>query len=300
VSNPELLLEDPVDEQESVLISRRTKAIPGLVYHWLMRTARTRRAAWTVVGAVFFGCSGRTALDASTNIGSALFVQGVLASQLIAPGQMCVYTADPTQPMLSSGVLDVAFRDEYTPTLLVGNQPLVAGDASEQPDDAAELQGASIQVTDASGSDIDAFDTVVAGFVYGPSSGVPGYSPLAVTLLDSGAVAAVRDRVTRTAEAHVIAHVTVRGVTRGGAPVQSDDFVFPIDVCEGCLVAFAPGDMDPAFPEPNCLASTASGAGPGGAALPMPCVRGQDAPVDCSNCQDVPVCHGATAADAGP
>jgi hypothetical protein len=79
-----------------------------------------------VWGSVFAGGAlaalGASAIFACTHDDSTLFVQDVLAAQPVTQGQVCFFTADPTQDHISSGILDIALRDEYDPTYLVGNQ----------------------------------------------------------------------------------------------------------------------------------------------------------------------------------
>ena len=71
----------------------------------------------------------------------------------------------------------------------------------------------------------------------------------------------------------------VYGYTLGGDYVESDEFEFPVDICQGCLIRFAPQDVDPAFKAPNCAAAQGSTT-----SLPIPCNPGQDDTIDCSQC----------------
>jgi hypothetical protein len=80
------------------------------------------------------------------------------------------------------------------------------------------------------------------------------------------------------------------GQTTGGDYEESDEFEFPVDICFGCLVGFSAADENPLEPEPNCALAAASGTA---TSLPVPCVIGQDAVVDCSACQGFAVCRGA-------
>jgi hypothetical protein len=133
--------------------------------------------------------------------------------------------------------------------------------------------------------------------VYPASGNVPSFSPLAVTIIDAAATATIRGHVSANMTARLVAHVTVLGTTRTGLAVQSDEFVFPVDVCDGCLVTFSPSDVDPMLPEPNCAGNPALGGS--STNLPVPCVLGQDTPVDCVDCLSVPVCRGVVGADGG-
>ena len=93
----------------------------------------------------------------------------------------------------------------------------------------------------------------------------------------------------------VVTYTQFFGNTLGGESVQSDNFEFPVDLCQGCLVLFSASDDNPssAFPQPNCnLASAAAASGTGStSSLPSPCNTGQDYPTDCSQCLGQAVCN---------
>ncbi len=256
---------------------------------------RNALVTWTLLGSVLMACTGNAPAGGTSTAGNQLFVQGVLFPTPVAEGAVCVFTSDPTQVMLSSGVLDLGFRSAYTATLLIGNQALGSTDASDSPSNGVELQGATVRVDNEAGAQIDSFHTLSSGFVYPPTGSVPGYEPMAVQLLDETATAGLQGQVSVEDTKRLVAHVTVQGTTRGGVVVQSDEFVFPVDVCNGCLVTFTAADMNPALPEPNCANSSSLGP----SALPVPCILGQDTPVDCVDCQTLPICRGAAGASDG-
>jgi hypothetical protein len=76
------------------------------------------------------------------------------------------------------------------------------------------------------------------------------------------------------------------GATLDGQSVQSDEFSFPVDVCNGCLITFT---NNPMLPIPNCA------PGPNRPVPSMPCAIGEDLPTDCSACQDQSICRSADA-----
>ncbi len=258
--------------------------------------SRRALATCAILGAVLLACSGRTALDATPAQGRPLFVQDVLFPTPVASGQTCEYTADPNQTALSAGVLDLAFRNEYRPTVLVGNQPQPTTAASDSSSAGVELQGANVRVEDDAGTAVDSFSTVASGFVYPATGDIPGYSVLTLTFLDATATASVSPLSSGQVK-RLVAYVTVLGRTRGGLQVQSDEFVFPIDICNGCLVTFTAADIDPTLTTPNCAGNQALGGA--NTSLPVPCVPGQDTPVDCIDCQTFPICRGAAGGSDG-
>jgi hypothetical protein len=115
------------------------------------------------------------------------------------------------------------------------------------------------------------------------------------SVIDSSTVAAVKQANAmqlgpRHGNVRVVVHVRFFGSTLDGTPVESDEFEFPVDICQGCLIQFSPADIDPRLPAPNCAGNPAAAGSPVQAAVP--CVPGQDLPVDCSQCPSVPDCHG--------
>lgn len=248
--------------------------------------------------AALFSCGGRGsassgAVDDGGLTHNTLFVQNVIFPQPVGAGEPCTYTANPSQVFESSGTLDLAFRDTYSAALLVGNQDPATTMGSGAPAEGTEVNGANVIVRDAAGMTIGSFASLGSTFVYPEVGGVPGYAVLTLTLIDSSTGAKLQSMVTPKQDVHVAVTLTLFGTNRVGGAVQSDPFEFPIDVCDGCLVTSAPQDMSPSLPEPNCANWQTANMN-----AAVPCVMGQDTPVDCSQCQQLPVCRG-TAPDGG-
>jgi hypothetical protein len=96
--------------------------------------------------------------------------------------------------------------------------------------------------------------------------------------------------LTNGGRVRLVTYARFFGNTLGGRYVESDEFEFPVDVCKGCLIAFTPQDINPAYPVPNCLGNGALGTST--AQQSLPCKPGQDLPIDCIQCQAIPDCHG--------
>lgn len=228
---------------------------------------------------------------------SSLFVQDVLAPQFVTPGQTCSFTTDPTQPFLSSGILDVGLRNEYDPTFLVGNQLVTQSNSQQLQTETSiiTIQGAVVRITDSAGNQLNTFTRLATATVYPATGTTPGYSPVTVTTIDEGTAANATAGLTAGGTVRVVTYVQFFGNTLGGESVQSDDFEFPVDLCKGCLVLFSATDDNPssAFPQPNCnLASAAAMTGTGStSSLPSPCYLGQDYQTDCSQCLGLAVCN---------
>jgi hypothetical protein len=244
---------------------------------------------------------GIVAMPGCKHDDSTLFVQDVLLAAPVTAGAECMFTSDPTQPFISSGILDVALRDDYEPTYLIGNQsvPEVNSQQLQTETNIIQVEGAIVRITDSSGKQLNTFTTLAAATVYPSSGSVPGYAPISVTVVDSATSGALNVPV--GAVTPIVTYVTFFGKTTGGNSIQSGEFEFPVNVCNTCLIGFSATADNPlsSLPQPNCLLAGASSSS---TALPSPCVPGQDFTVDCSECQDILACHGNAAgfvADAG-
>jgi hypothetical protein len=80
---------------------------------------------------------------------------------------------------------------------------------------------------------------------------------------------------------------------RGSGSGLTDEFQFPVDVCNGCLIQFTDA---PGSPSPNCLENASAAT----ISDSVPCQIGQDIPIDCRLCPTLPACSGAApGADGG-
>jgi hypothetical protein len=261
---------------------------------------------------------GGVAFAACVHNDSSIFVQDVLAPQVVANGQGCTFTNAPTQNVISSGTLDIDFRYEYSPTYLIGNQLVTEANSQQLMTETSTvtIQGAVVRVTDAQGNQLTTFTRLSAGTIYPAVGGVPGYAPITVTTIDTGTAAGLCGGLNATTQCtgtsqsaqilnaggsiRLITYARFFGNTLGGKYIESDEFEFPVDVCKGCLISFTPEDINPAYPVPNCLGNGSLGTS--SAQQSLPCEVGQDLPIDCLQCQAVYDCHGAwhsSVVDAG-
>jgi hypothetical protein len=67
------------------------------------------------------------------------------------------------------------------------------------------------------------------------------------------------------------------GTTGGQRDVDSNEFVFPVTLCFGCLLTVPPEAVDPALPTPNCLNTE----GFESTSVDVACNPGQDEAIDC-------------------
>jgi hypothetical protein len=247
---------------------------------------------------------GSAAVFACVHNDSSIFIQNVLAPQQVSSGASCVYTNATTQPYLPSGALDLGFKYDYDAVYLVGNQLVSEANSSQLMTETSTvtIQGAIIRLTDSAGNAIGTktFTRLTSGTIYPANGGVPSYTPIGVTsLIDSNSALAVQSaNATLLAGGgfvRVVTYLKFFGNTLGGRYVESDEFEFPVDVCQStpthpCLVAFTPQDINPCFQSPNCLGNP--GAGTSSSQNTLPCDPGQDLRIDCIQCQSNPVCRG--------
>lgn len=160
------------------------------------------------------------------------------------------------------------------------------------------IQGAIVRITDAAGNLLKTYTRLASATIYPSNGTTPGYAPIGpVTIVDSDTIASdteiqtlVVNGLPRAASVRLITYSRFFGKTTGGRDVESDEFEFPVDVCRGCLIAFSPADINPNAAIPNCIGPCTAGSSAASTA-PIPCVPGQDLPIDCAQCQTIADCR---------
>ena len=214
---------------------------------------------------------------------SELFIRAVTDSP---PGQ-CVVKAEADAQIRLVGVHDLAFGGPYYAALLWGNQLVSRGsnDLVRVEPNRVTLESADVSVQLANGSEIIAYSVPTSGFADPTVGGLPGYGLAAVQLVDFKSARAAYKAGHRS----VVSKVRVFGKTLGGSSVQSDEFTFVVQLCNGCLVNYSSANNDPASPSPNCYA--ALNATTQSTGTTVPCQIGRDYAIDCSQClAQFPVC----------
>lgn len=220
---------------------------------------------------------------------STIFVSNVLAPSFVTSGMTCTFTADPTQPVLAQGALDVGLRTEYIAEVLVGNQLVPQADPNQPHTETSfvTVEGAVIRIVDPNGNQLNTYTQPVAATIPPSSGTTPGYASMAITIVDSSTAAKLSETIgTSTTTVPIVSYIRVFGHSLGGESVESNEFGFPINVCTGCLIDFSA----------SCaMASTTSTS--------VPCEIGQDLAVSaCIACPaNLPMCGGGTSTifDAG-
>ena len=221
---------------------------------------------------------------------SSFFVQNVIFPTPQGAGTECIYTANPTQSFLSKGTLDTAFRSEYDAVFLVANQLVTESNPNQAQTETSNIniQGAIVRDTDAAGNQLDSFTSLTSGTVYAAVGGTPGYAATTATVISQKAVQAAGNLSGGVKT--LVGYLKFFGHTLGGDYIESNEFEFPVDVCNGCLVQFSAGDIDPCYSTvPNCMNAVNGTAT--STTNTLPCVPGQDTPVDCAQCLTTSLCN---------
>jgi hypothetical protein len=238
-------------------------------------------------GAVCFAC---------VHDDSTIFIGNALASKFVTPGNQCIYTPDPTQTAISSGVLDVAVQQQYEGAFIVGNQlaPQVNTSQLQTETSTVIIQGAVVVIKDTKGNQIRTFTRLTSARITPSTGGVPGFEPVFVTIIDPIALqnsADIQANIIgatpgQSGSVRLVTYTRFFGRTLGGQSVESNEFEFPVDVCNGCLINFS-NNGSSRFP--NCIGNV--GTGTAAAQPQIPCVPGQDLPIDCTIvCCSIPSC----------
>jgi hypothetical protein len=180
-------------------------------------------------------------------------------------------------------VLDTVLRSEYRANLLIGSQIIARSSRTPiRPESSQiQLQGSEVTIENNKGETIAGPYTVPgSGFIKEAQTGQPAYGLIETILIDAATSSKLKTQL--QAKGNQLTRVTTRvkvfGQTLGGSSVESSEFLFPIDVCIGCLVWFPPDSIDTSkMPQPNCL-------GTGTTTATQTCRLGQDDPIDCRIC----------------
>jgi hypothetical protein len=216
---------------------------------------------------------------------SMIYIIGVAVRQQGA----CAVKADLAATILAKGTMDRLFASEYVAALIVGNQLMQRGSRERVRTETSRvaLKGAEVKLENTQGAElVPAFSAVGTGFV-DASDGTDAAPAVMFASLIPSSVAAALPAGT------VVSKVRVFGTTLGGEDVESSELLFPIDVCDGCLVSYPASARDPAADSASyqCkLTSTDTAAAPSDTTS-LPCELGIDLPVPCTACSGLfPAC----------
>jgi hypothetical protein len=210
---------------------------------------------------------------------SMLFVEGVLAIEATD----CVARPESGALMRAAGTLDLSLRGGYRAALLVGSQLTQRGSREQLRTETARLvlKGADITLQDAYAQNLDLggnpnpFSTIGSGFV-NPAGGTdPGLGAIFVDVIPAALAASVEGGV--QGSGLVLAKIKVFGETLGGQKVESGEYLYPIQICRGCLVNYPASTNTGTVGSFSCVA-------PAQATESSVCQPGQDQVVPCTEC----------------
>jgi hypothetical protein len=232
-----------------------------------------------------------SAFPACVHNDGSLFVDGVLFPPTPAGG-ICTYTASPTAQALSRGLVDAALTDSYTPFFLVGSALIAQGAAATPQAETSRLtlQGVDVRVVDpVDNSQWMNADVLTAATIEPASGSTPSYVALAASIMDATAIAHFNPQGSTSGSKLAEVYVKFYGTTLGGQYIESDEFLYPVDVCYGCLVSFPPGALVTYAPtaNPPVVKSAYCSGAVAATTTTVPCIIGQDQPVDCQACYDL-------------
>jgi hypothetical protein len=216
-----------------------------------------------------------TSLPSCADNNSMMFVAGVLVRKQGA----CEVKADIAAEFQQNGIFDRQFATDYIAALLVGNQVTQRGSRDRLRTETSNisLEGAEVRLENSKGSQLVApYSTVGTGFVQASAGTDPGLAVMFANLIPS-TVAEKLDRGT------VVAKVRVFGTTLGGTEVESSELTYPIEICDGCLVEYAPADRD-LTADGDTWQCKMSGSTMMAGADALPCVTGIDYQTPCTSC----------------
>jgi hypothetical protein len=240
-----------------------------------------RRLSLKSLLALSLACVGASALPSCATNDSMMYVIGVYARQQGA----CSPQPEANAPLLAKGTIDIAFAREYRAALLIGNQLTERGSREQLRTETSRvvLKGAEVRLETLTGESLHKpFSSTATGFV-DPSSGTdPSIAVMYATLIP----ASVLDTLD---EGTLIANVRVFGQTLGGQDVESSELAFPVEVCNGCLVAYPASARDLTADGGDYICKVATDAA--GMATTqdteLPCNVGVDIQAPCTVCSGV-------------
>jgi hypothetical protein len=240
-----------------------------------------RRSILTTMLAVAAPCIVAGALPGCATNDSLIFIEGVSVRKAGA----CSAQADLSSPMLSKGVMDRLFTSEYVGVLVIGNQIMQRGSRERVRTETSRvaLKGAEVKIETPQGAElVPAFSSIGTGFVDASDGTDAAVATVAATLIPAS-VAPSLPRGT------VVVKIRVFGTTLGGEDVESSELLFPIEICDGCLVAFPSSAKDLTAPgtDYQCKQATDDMDAADADAADGPCNLGIDFKMPCTACSGV-------------
>ena len=237
-----------------------------------------RRFSVKSLFAVSAVCLTASVLPSCATNDSMMFIVGVFART----AGSCAVKADIEAPILAKGTMDRLFANEYVAALLVGNQITQRGSRDRLRTETSHvaLKGAEVHLETPQGAELaPAFSSIGTGFVEASEGTDASLTAMFASLIPSSIAPNLQPGT-------VVAKVRVFGTTLGGEDVESAELLFPIEICDGCLVSFPADarDLTADGARYQCKQATDATAASGGGDVDLPCQLGIDIPAPCTVC----------------
>jgi hypothetical protein len=237
-----------------------------------------RRSLHKSLLAVVATCLVAGALPSCATNDSMMYIVGVAVRKAGA----CAIKADLSGTILAQGTMDRLFASDYIAGLIVGNQLTQRGSRERVRTETSRvaLKGAEVKLETPQGAElVPAFSSIGTGFVDASDGTDAAPAAMFATLIPASIAPSLPLGT-------VVAKVRVFGTTLGGEDVESSELLFPIDVCEGCLIAFPASARDLAATgdEYQCKQAADDEPGAGSDVVDAPCQLGIDFPTPCTAC----------------
>jgi hypothetical protein len=237
-----------------------------------------RRSSLKSLLAFAVPCFVAAALPSCATNDSMMYIVGVAVRRAGA----CTIKAELSGTLLSKGVMDRVFATEYVAGLIVGSQLTQRGSRERVRTETSKvaLKGAEVKLETPQGKElVPPFSSIGTGFVDASDGEDAAPAAMFATLIPAS-VAPSLPRGT------VVVKVRVFGTTLGGEDIESAELLFPIEVCDGCLVSFPASDLDAAVSGTQCKRAADMDA-PTSTDTDSPCSLGIDFPVSCTACSNL-------------
>lgn len=212
---------------------------------------------------------GGSAAQASTG----LAIRGVVERR----GSSCTVSGTSDTRVIGGGILDRALTSGYEAALLVESGST----------EAMTIHSAQVSVETTDGRSVEAFESTTTGFVDGRGArGAGSFAALFATLLPPVVASRLELGTWRL-------RVRLQGNAQtSGTAVESSELLFPLELCEGCLVTYPEPARDPSSPDGTFLCLNGAMAAELAPGPDAACEVGLDAPAPCTTCSDqVPLCR---------
>jgi len=226
-----------------------------------------------------FAGLGALSLPSCATNDSMMFIMGVYARKQGS----CAPKPDADSPTFANGTMDRLFASDYTAALLVGNQITERGSREQVRAETSRvsLRGAEVRLETTKGAQIlPPFSTIATGFVDAAGGTDPSLAIMYADLIPASVASTLDLGI-------VVAHVRVFGNTLGGQEVESAELLFPIEVCEGCLISYPASARDIAADGTDYQCASAESDMKAAKVSDLPCQLGIDIPTPCTACSSL-------------